>query len=287
MTTPTSPESQSIDEADARDMVRLLGNTAAIDGGHQEKKRHLMDGLCQLLVADAWLWALSCQIDPEGAQTYANYARGNFDEVRFSAYLKAVEHPDMREAAAPFFGAIAATGRPVTMLQQEMDPKGITLEGDLQRLWEAADIGPVILSGHPLDASSLSGIGVYRRVGGRPFTSREKQLVHLVLCEVPWLHMLGWPEDRGVTVPRLTPQQRIVLNLLLDGLPRKAIASHMKISENTVAGYAKDVFRHFDVHSQPALMHKFLGATSDEHVPGEPGRVACPQDSPKGAATDL
>ena len=59
-------------------------------------------------------------------------------------------------------------------------------------------------------------------------------------------------------VPELFPKQRIVLNLLLDGLDRKSIASHMGISKNTVAAYAREVYRHFGVHSQPQLIRRFF-----------------------------
>ncbi len=53
-------------ESDARTMVRLLGETAALDGGHAEKKRFLMRGLCNLIRADAWVWTLGCDIRPGG-----------------------------------------------------------------------------------------------------------------------------------------------------------------------------------------------------------------------------
>jgi len=32
----------------------------------------------------------------------------------------------------------------------------------------------------------------------------------------------------------------------------------MEISEHTVSDYVKDIYKHFDVSSQPALMNKFL-----------------------------
>ena len=54
-----------------------------------------------------------------------------------------------------------------------------------------------------------------------------------------------------------------LLNLLLDGRDRKQIADQMGISENTVSGYAKDVYRHFDVNSHVELMRKFLHAHKD------------------------
>ena len=48
-------EIPTVSEADARAMVRLLGETAALDCGHDEKKRFLMQGLCHLVDADCWI----------------------------------------------------------------------------------------------------------------------------------------------------------------------------------------------------------------------------------------
>ena len=58
-------------------------------------------------------------------------------------------------------------------------------------------------------------------------------------------------------MPRLTPRARVVLNMLLDGRSRKGIAGHLGIRENTVAGYQKDIYRHFQVNSHAALMRRF------------------------------
>ncbi len=75
---------------------------------------------------------------------------------------------------------------------------------------------------------------------------------------MPWLHEQGWPDDRGTTVPQLSPRQRITLNLLLEGQSRKEIADQLGISINTVAGYVKDVYKHFHVQSHAELMGRFL-----------------------------
>jgi len=247
-----------ISEPDVRAMVRLLGQTVAAEGGHQEKKRFLMDGLCQLIDADCWLWTLGCQINPGEAQVYVNFTHGGFDESRYAATLQALSHPAMGAAVETFYAAIASEPRPLTMLRDEVDPQGIAYGDGPAQLWEQADIGPLIMSGYPLDEHSLSGVGLYRRFAAEPFTLREKQIAHIILKEVSWLHLSGWPEDRGATVPCLSPRQRTVLNLLLEGQARKQIASNLEIAENTVAGYAKEVYRHFGVNSQAELMHKFL-----------------------------
>ena len=49
---------------------------------------------------------------------------------------------------------------------------------------------------------------------------------------------------------------------LMSGLDRKSIAAHLGISANTVAGYAREVYRHFGVNSQPQLIRRFFTPTS-------------------------
>lgn len=248
-------------------MVRLLGEAAALGGDDLSKtKRFLMDGLCELISADAWVWTLGIRIKPGDPQTYAGFLHSGFDEQRFADLLIAVEHPAMAKAVAPFFQSLA-NGLSNTMTRDEIDPNGLAYAEGVRQCWETADVGSLMLSGHPLDSQSLSTLGIYRRHGEKPFSPREKQIAHIILTEVPWLHAHGWPEDRGVKAPSLFPKQRITLNLLLEGLNRKTIAERMGIAENTVAGYAKDVYRHFRVNSQPQLMSKFLTGSKEEKQP--------------------
>jgi DNA-binding CsgD family transcriptional regulator len=250
-----------ITETDSRAMVHLLGETAAIQGTFKQMKAFLMNGLCDLIHADAWAWTLSQQIVPGKVQAFPGYIHGGFSEQRFANFIKALEHPAMGEATAVFYGKVFESGNPTTMCNHEMDTGGAALGADVKKLWQEADIGPVILSGHPVDKTSFSGLGIYRKFTDEVFCPREKQIAHMILSEVPWLHLADWPEDKGAKVPELFPKQRIVFNLLLDGLDRKSIASHMGISQNTVAGYAKDVYRHFGVNSQPQLIRRFFTPT--------------------------
>ncbi len=257
MTKTTS--SPLLAESDVRAMIRLLGETAAIEGGHQAKKHFLMDGLCDLIGGNCWIWTLGCGMDKsEGKQIYVGVLHGGFDEGRLTRLLEAIDHPDMPRATGAFWADVFASEKHTTRPRHEIDPEQVVERGPARAAWERADIGSLIISAMPLGAGSLSGITVYRRVRDPQFTPREVQIAHIILQEVPWLHLAGWPEDRGATVPQLHPRQRIVMNLLLDGLARKQIADHMGISENTVSGYAKDVYLLFGVHSQPELMRKFL-----------------------------
>lgn len=248
----------AISEADSRAMVRLLGETAALEGTFKQMKVFLMNGLCGIIQADAWAWTLSRRIIPGKVQAFPGYIHGGFGAERFACFIKALEHPAMGEATAVFYRKVFESEKPTTMCSHEMDTGGAALAEDVLELWQNADIGPVILSGHPVDETSFSGLGIYRKFTDGNFTAREREIANIILSEVPWLHLSDWPEDRGAKVPHLFPKQRIVFNLLLDGLDRKAIAGHMGISENTVAAYVRDVYRHFGVNSQPQLIRRFF-----------------------------
>jgi DNA-binding CsgD family transcriptional regulator len=250
-------DSPALCDADVRAIVRLLGEVAASREDHADRKRQLMEGLRELTNADAWAWSLGRELEPGQHPTYVGMAHGGFDDDRYGRLLCAAGHPDMARMSAVIFGEMQRRKSHITrMHQQFLDERAYRASG-IHPLMREADLGPFLASFRPIDESCISTIVLYRRFGESNFTDRESRIAHIVLSEVPWLHELGWPEDRGVTVPQLSPRVRIVLNLLLDGRGRKDIAEHLGLSQNTVAGYQKAIYRHFQVNSHAALMRRF------------------------------
>jgi len=246
-----------LDETDVRHLVRLVGEVVTVPGGHAEKKRYLMDGLCKLIDADAWVWGLSCQREPDQPQIYVSMVKGGFTEQTFVKFLEACEHPDMIELASRFFLELKEKCTHLTRSRHQIaDPDAIERSQAIH-VWKEANIGPTIMSMRPLDATSGSTMGLYRAHGKPEFTPREVRIAHIVFSEVPWLHEQGWPKDRGVSVPKLSRRQRLALNLLTSGQSRKQIAANMKISLHTAQGYIKDVYKFFHVNSQTELMNRF------------------------------
>jgi DNA-binding CsgD family transcriptional regulator len=189
---------------------------------------------------------------------------GGFGEEQFSKYLAAVDHPASAAMTVPFINEIRAHKAHLTRTIGQISGGRIEHFGEENfarfesaPLWHEAGIGTLLLSSRPLDGRCASGIGLYRAAGREPFSPRESRIAHIVLTEVPWLHEQGWPEDRGVTVPTLSPRQRLVLNLLIDGCDRKTIADRLRISPHTANDYVKAVYRHFGVNTQAALMRRF------------------------------
>lgn len=89
-------------ESDVRAMVRLIGEVVASRQDHAGMKRQLMDALCRLIDADAWIWMLGRQVQPGEQPTYLSMAHevGDPDAARipakrdrFSANAPASPHP--------------------------------------------------------------------------------------------------------------------------------------------------------------------------------------------------
>jgi len=246
-----------LNEADVRAIVRLLGEVATSQEDVAARKRRLMDGLCQLTGADSWAWSLGCGLEAGRQPTYLSMAHGGFDEERFARLICAAGHPDMARQSAFLLGEMQKRKSHLTRRHQQFLKDNEYRASGIYPLMCAADLGPFLASLRPLGDDAFSTIVLYRRRGQPHFTERDARIAHIVLTEVPGLHEEELPEDRGATVPRLTPRARVVLNLLLDGRSRKEIAGHLDLAEGTVAGYQKAIYRHFLVNSHTALMRRF------------------------------
>lgn len=241
-------------------MVRLVAESAGQGQEHRSARKHLMQGLAHLVRADCWGWGLG-YIEAGKPPAYISIQHGGFTDERYARFLKAAEHPDMVELTAPFSLELAEAGigKLVTRLREEIDPADSFRKSDVFELWLEADITPLLLAAKPLNEQCVSFIGMYRKASDIPFTERERQIAHVILDEVPWLHAMGWPEDFGASAPQLSRRQRIVLNLLLEGHSRKHIASDLGLSIHTVSDYVKELYRNFRVQSHAELMRRFMG----------------------------
>lgn len=258
-----------LDEETVRAMVHLLGDVAALAGTHAKKKIFLMNGLCNLIGACKWAWALVCDFTADRPPVAVDFLHGGFSEENFAYLLRACEHPGTGRTNAALIREFREGQAHLTRRREQIDPDNQCARlPELARLWEKADVGAVIMSVRSIGANSQSLIGVYRGTGKPRFTPRESRIAHIILSEVGWLHEQGWPEHPHSTVPKLSPRQRMTLNLLIDGRSRKEIASHLEISINTVAGYVKDLYRHFKVNSHVDLMNRFHKGDGGDCSPG-------------------
>ncbi|WAC20031.1 helix-turn-helix transcriptional regulator [Luteolibacter sp. SL250] len=242
-------------EEDIRAIVRLLGEVIAMRGDINACRRRLMEGLCQIVGADSWVWCMA-DIEPGRRLGHTGILHGGFDDERFSSFLQALNHPCQSDATRKIASELEEHKSHITRsLHQMEDPRYPVLKSDAGPFWEKADVGTVMVSLRPIESGGATGIGIYRRKNRPDFDSREVRIAHILLTEVPWLHYEKFPEKK--VIGSLYPRLRTVLNLLCDGWDRKKTAAHLGISLQTVNGYVKEIFRHFEVHSQAELIARF------------------------------
>ena len=256
-----SKDHVTLSEPDVRAIVRLLGEVAALQGDHAAKKRALMDGLCRLIGADYWGWGLAPQFEQGKPPVYIGATMGGFSEELIAKYWLAVEAPVTHQLTIDVINELHAEKIHLTRTLEQVSFHQYGHWRDSEdpgaRLWKEAGIGSVIVSYRPINQQSVSGIGIYRRYSADAFSARDGRIAHIILSEVPWLHEMGWPDDRAVSVPKLSPRKRLILELLLQSCSRKQIAADLEITENTLSGYIKEIYRHFSVQSHPELLRKF------------------------------
>jgi len=103
-----------------------------------------------------------------------------------------------------------------------------------------------------------SGVILLRGIGASEFEPRDAKLTHLVIQECGTLHTDELNMQRVEDVANLTPRQRSVLALLIDGMSHKLAAAHLELSPHTVNDHIKAIDKHFDVQSRAELMRKLM-----------------------------
>ncbi len=256
-TPPPDAREMALSMADVRDIVRLLGEVIDNTGSASVRKRQLMDGLCRMIGADAWAWSL-VHLEEGSAPRQVLMLHGGFDEKRLALWARAIEHPALKPPFDAFVSNSLALKRGFTRRDVEiLPPAWWDAESEPSRLWTQAGFRALMLSAWPLPEGGFSGIGIYRNADRPWFTTRDSRIAHVILSEIPWLHRAGLAIGGGRDLVPLNPRQRTILHLLVQGFSRKTIASDLGIALNTVRGYVKEIYRHFNVRSQAQLITRF------------------------------
>lgn len=265
---PSHPE-PPVDAGDVRAVVALLGRVADMDGTAVEKKLALMDGLCEMLDVDAWLWVVS-RFDPGSPPMAMHLHHGGLTERQLGLIFEASQDADNPPPEDEAIASELRLGKPFTRRRADWVPDDLW-RGEHHRIYRSKiGIDEFIYGMFPIAGNLFSGIGLHRNSGRPAFTARERQLVHIVITQIPWLHRAGLPEseldsleDYGRGVMELSPRLRTVFGLLIQGWKRAQIAEQLGLSENTVKSHIRDVYKHFGVGDHVALLRRFMATGAD------------------------
>ena len=245
---------------DAKAIVRLLGQIAGADIPLVNRKRLLMDGLMRLTKADGWFWSLTQFVEGQIRPVLIWMIHGGWSDVQITGYIKSMHASGAQPEDGPI-GRELESWKHITRTRQQLISdeqwysNPIVREGRLN-----LGLDHYVYSIYPMTIGAnrvLSFMGLYRNVGGDPFSDRDRRIMHIVASEIDWLHHAGVPEDHGTSIPLLPPRRRMVLNLLLEGHDRKSIAQLLGITPNTAKQHIKAVYELYRVTSQVELICRF------------------------------
>lgn len=216
-----------------------------------------MEGLCQMIGGDAWAVTM-VHFPADLAPRQVLMMHGGFTETSLAKWAEAIEHPCMKPVTEIIANQAMTTDHGFTRRCADSTPPAWWDSDDPAfLLWTEAGLRSFILSAWPIEDEGFGGIGIYRETGRHRFTARECRIAHIILSEIPWLHHRTYTEGERHSLIRLAPRLRTVLNLLVSGHSRGDVAKNLGITVNTIHGYTKEIFRHFQVNSQAELVSRF------------------------------
>lgn len=245
-------------ESDVRAMVRLLADVAVVNSGIMDQKRRLMEGIAALSGSDHWMWNVGRFV--EGGPPVAVSLLHNLTEKQLALLAEDSYNRPNNPYNQAFIQMSLKHRHWTRRLEDMLDLNSLPDADNFYRYREGVDMAQSLFTVYrvPGHADMYSAVGLHRSFGRKPYTRREMRIAHVLISEVGWLHEHGVPGEDGRQVEQMSPRLQIVLSLLIDGQTSKRIAHHLGLSDHTVRGYIKQIYKHFQVGSRTELLRRFM-----------------------------
>jgi DNA-binding CsgD family transcriptional regulator len=249
-----------ISRADINAIVALHANICdpSISVSVQERRIRLIQQLSALVEADIWSLVTGI-INPEvtgDAMVYSCHDGGFKDAQERGDFYRIILHPDMAARIQTPLTKAVAENCPIAMRRGDLIADDEWLTQYVSEIWRSAGFDDFILVAVP-QAKGYSALGVHRRLGRPRFGERELAIVEIVFTQIAWLHREINNPVAAEAALRLSPRERQVLVLLLEGASRASIASALKISVHTVVDYISEIYKEVGVNSHKQLLAHF------------------------------
>ncbi|HEX6961363.1 MAG TPA: helix-turn-helix transcriptional regulator [Lacipirellula sp.] len=251
----------ALSNQDAVGLIEILAAAADPnrDASLEARRRILFSALAEAIEADAWIWM--CRSADEAAPvdgTHGKLDDGWADDQQREAAFQTLGQCPLRQllAAVP----LSSTGAPsgVTRTKNDLIESNPNQEAGPESAWRAVGVNDFIVSLYPIDYATYSAVGYCRRDAEKQFTDRDRSVLDVLFQHVAWLHTES-PIQLGLApTSALSPREKEVLVLLLEGYARKEVAARLHLSAHTVADYLKVIYKKLGVSSRAELLAKFI-----------------------------
>jgi DNA-binding CsgD family transcriptional regulator len=246
-------------EREVRQIVRLLGGVADMNAPRPARRQVLLNGLAGIIRADAWAWIISRASDHNDNPAIAFYQHAGYTDAEVTQHARIMQdryNPTVEYAA---LNALRLTHRRFTRRWDELVTPERWYAPRNREILEALGFEHVIYCVRVLDdAGVCSGITFKRRWGRPNFSPLELRIAHIVTGEIDWIHEDGNLSEVTSLIKGLSPAQRTVLLLLMEGHDKPEIARMLNRSVNAVKDHVKKIYAASEVHNIGGLFRRYL-----------------------------
>ena len=255
----------SIRNDELKTMVRLAAEAGELPANSDERRRHILDGLCRLIGAHSALMFVLGR-DP--------FSRLMDDGRFFTTGMSPVQDMGLRDyvltdrpwPANPIVPLVLrAPGDIVCYHRRNVsDDDGLWYRSQFfEHIQSPLDFDDMLYPRITLPDGRILAIGFMRTLGDRLFTNRDCMLID-AFHESAWQLYgtfdapAGSSESSDPRVRTLPPRLRPVLQHLLRGEAEKQVAAKLGLSRHTVHEYIKVLYRKLNVSSRAELLAQFI-----------------------------
>jgi ATP/maltotriose-dependent transcriptional regulator MalT len=259
------PRDMLIPEQDVRKIVRLLGKVAATRGPAAEQRRTLMNGLAEMIDADAWSWIVSRAADHNDNPAIASFMHAGLTEQQVAAYVRIMQDRKNTPVEYKSLNRLRLTKKRFTRTWDQLVTRKEWYSPRNKQVLDALGFEHLLYSVKILDDDGLfSGICLKRRLGRPNFAPMQRRIAHIVTGEVDWLHEDDKLGEVTLQVRPLPPSHRVVLTLLIEGQSLRQIADKLGRGYYTIKDHTKAIYQHFNVKSRPELFRHFMAGDGQD-----------------------
>lgn len=282
-------KSERLRLCDVRAAFRLVGEVTELGADPHDWWSHLLEGTCQLIGATGSIGGETeglFHMTPE-VKVFGNFfARYQAGDLKLFQQFIAEEKWRTTDEAGEKYYPLFRGGAPLLVRSHEqlVEPRRYRQSEFFNDYFRPSRFEDRIFcfwrspSDYDPEGKLWFGTTFHRGVGDRPFSRRERRLVHLVHSELRPLLGTKLVPCRGFVDRPLSPRLRQTLELLLAGRSEKQIADKCRLAKSTVNEYVAALYQRYDVSSRAELMARFLrwrGACREDasvgHLPDDTG----------------
>src|SRR5688572_8460892 len=252
----------TIREDELKAMLRLAGEAGELPHNSDQRRRHILQGLCRLIGAQSGLLFVLGH-DPLGRLMDHDYFLTSGMSPVQDLALRDYVLTECPRPANPIVPLILQAGDDFLTRHRRhvIDDEGLWYRSDFfEQIQSPLELDDMLYPRVKLPDGRTLAVGFLRPLGDRPFTDRDCMLIDVFHRTAG--HLYGtFEQSRGGGDPRvncLPRRLRPVLQHLLRGDGEKQVAQKLGLSRHTVHEYIKVLYRTLNVSSRAELLAQFI-----------------------------